>query len=263
MRRRRALLTRGSRQARGPQVAAILLPIGGDCAAAVSGPRLEKNSMANLDSLQPLMIDELRDLLDAEKQITKALPKMAKAASSAELRAAFDEHLDQTAGQIERLNQVFAQIGERARGKTCEAMQSIIEEGQQMMKSAGPGATRDALLIAAAQKVEHYEIASYGTARTFADQLGHEKAAQLLGQTLEEEKATDAKLTGIAESSANPRAAEERGGRAVRAGRRRGVLATAMAWSGLGGSRAQSGGRAKGAKAKPRARTRGRKSPRK
>jgi ferritin-like metal-binding protein YciE len=132
---------------------------------------------------------------------------MAKAASSEELRSAFEAHLHQTEGQIERLNQVFEQLGERARGKKCEAMQSIIGEGQQMMKEAVPGPTRDALLIAAAQKVEHYEIASYGTARTFANQLGYSKAASLLEQTLREERATDEKLTGIAESYANPRAA--------------------------------------------------------
>ncbi len=174
--------------------------------------------MPKLDSLEPLMLDELRDLLDAEKQISKALPKMAKAASSEELRSAFQEHLDQTNGQIERLGRVFEELGERARGKKCEAMQSIIDEGQQMMEEAEEGPTRDALLIAAAQKVEHYEIASYGTARTFASQLGRTKAAGLLEQTLQEERATDEKLTGIAESSSNPRAAgqsssADRGGR--------------------------------------------------
>ena len=162
--------------------------------------------MPKPDSLEPLMIDELRDILDAEKQVVKALPKMAKAASSEKLKAAFQEHLRQTSGQIERLNQVFDELGERARGKKCEAMQSIIEEGQQMMKEAEPGPTRDALLIAAAQKVEHYEIASYGTARAFANQLGHSRAAGLLEQTLREERAADEKLTAIAESSANPQA---------------------------------------------------------
>lgn len=169
--------------------------------------------MPKIDSLEPLMLDELRDLLDAEKQVTKALPKMVKAASSEELKAAFEQHLDQTAGQIERLNQVFEQLGERARGKKCEAMQSIIEEGQQMMQEAEPGPTRDALLIASAQKVEHYEMASYGTLRTYANQLGHSKAATLLEQTLKEERATDERLTAIAESSSNPRAAQgdERG----------------------------------------------------
>jgi ferritin-like metal-binding protein YciE len=125
---------------------------------------------------------------------------------------AFEEHLKQTAGQIERLNQVFEELGERARGKKCEAMESIIDEGQQMIKEAQPGPTRDALLVAAAQKVEHYEIASYGTARTYASQLGHDQAAGLLEQTLREERATDEKLTGIAESYSNPQAAG-RGGK--------------------------------------------------
>lgn len=163
--------------------------------------------MPKSDSLEPLMIDELRDILDAEKQVAKALPKMAKAASSEQLKAAFREHLQQTSGQIERLNQVFDELGERPRGKKCEAMQGLIEEGQKMAEEIEAGPTRDALLIAAAQKVEHYEIAAYGTVRTFANQLGHSRAASLLEETLDEEKATDEKLTGIAESSANPRAA--------------------------------------------------------
>ncbi|RPJ71959.1 MAG: ferritin-like domain-containing protein [Acidobacteria bacterium] len=163
--------------------------------------------MAKIDSLEPLMIEELRDILDAEKQVTKALPKMARAASSEQLRAAFEEHQQQTSGQIQRLNQVFDEIGERPRGKTCEAMKSLIEEGQQMMEETEPGPTRDALLIAAAQKVEHYEMAAYGTARTFASLLGHREAARLLEQTLEQEKETDARLTNIAESVSNPQAA--------------------------------------------------------
>jgi ferritin-like metal-binding protein YciE len=165
--------------------------------------------MPKLDSLEPVMIDELRDLLDAEKQVTRALPKMAKAASSEELRAAFEEHLEQTNGQIERLNEAFEELGERARGKKCDGMRGIIEEGQQMLEEADEGPTRDALLIAAAQKVEHYEIASYGTARTFAAQLGHDRVASLLEETLREERETDEKLTSIAESVSNPRAASE------------------------------------------------------
>lgn len=163
--------------------------------------------MAKIDSLEPLMIEELRDLLDAEKQVTKALPKMAKAASSDELRAAFEEHLEQTATQLARLNQVFDQIGEKPRAKKCEAMQSIIEEGEQMMEEAEEGPTRDALLIASAQKVEHYEMAAYGTARTYANLLGHSEAADLLDETLEQEKQTDLRLTEIAESVSNPQAA--------------------------------------------------------
>jgi ferritin-like metal-binding protein YciE len=185
--------------------------------------------MSKIDSLEPLLLDELRDLLDAEKQVVKALPKMAKAASSEQLKTAFQEHLHQTAGQIERLNQVFEQLGERARGRKCEAMQGIIAEGQQMLKDAEPGPTRDALLIAAAQKVEHYEIASYGTVRTFANQLGQSKAAGLLEQTLKEERATDEKLTGIAESTSNPQAAGQvRGGGHSRSGEGRRRMSEAM-----------------------------------
>jgi ferritin-like metal-binding protein YciE len=163
--------------------------------------------MPKLDSLEPLMIEELRDLLDAEKQVTKALPKMARAASSDELRMAFEEHLEQTNHQVERLNEVFDQIGQPARGKKCEAMQSLIEEGEQMLEEADEGPMRDALLIAAAQKVEHYEMAAYGTARTYANLLGHSDAAELLEQTLNEEKQTDRRLTDIAESVSNPQAA--------------------------------------------------------
>jgi ferritin-like metal-binding protein YciE len=186
--------------------------------------------MPKLDSLEPLMIDELRDLLDAEKQVTRALPKMAKAASSEELRAAFEEHLEQTNGQIERLNQIFEELGERARGKKCDGMRGIIDEGQQMLEEVDEGPTRDALLIAAAQKVEHYEIASYGTARSFAAQLGHGRAASLLEETLREERETDEKLTSIAESAANPRAAsdtDDEGRRRRAQGARRAVSGSA------------------------------------
>jgi ferritin-like metal-binding protein YciE len=133
---------------------------------------------------------------------------MAKAASSQELRNAFKEHEQQTAGQIERLNRVFEEIGERPRGKKCEGMKALIDEGQTMMKETEAGPTRDAALIASAQKVEHYEMASYGTIRTYAEMLGHRKAADLLGQTLQQEKNTDARLSSIAESVSNPGAAD-------------------------------------------------------
>ena len=199
--------------------------------------------MAKIGSLEPLMIEELRDILDAEKQVTKALPKMAKAASSEQLRAAFQEHQRQTSEQIQRLNQVFEEIGARPRGKTCEAMKALIDEGQQMMEEVEPGPTRDALLIAAAQKVEHYEMAAYGTARTFASLLGHDEAARLLEQTLEQEKETDARLTGIAESVSNPQAAgrsAERG-RGASAGSMRGSARSSASdrpgSSGRGGAR--------------------------
>jgi ferritin-like metal-binding protein YciE len=165
--------------------------------------------MAKIDSLEPLLVDELRDLLDAEKQVSKALPKMARAASSEQLRNAFEQHRVQTTTQIERLNQVFEELGERARSKKCIGMKSLIEEGEEMLGEIEEGPTRDAFLISAAQKVEHYEIAAYGTLRTHAQLLGHNRAAQLLEQTLTEEKQTDERLTGIAESVSNPQAAGE------------------------------------------------------
>jgi len=167
--------------------------------------------MASLESLDDLLQDELKDIYDAEKQITKALPKMAKKASSEELRQAFEEHLRQTEQQIERLEQVFEQLEIPARGKPCEGMKGIIREGQDMISDAEDDATRDALMIAAAQKVEHYEIASYGSARTWATMLGKNDVASLLEETLEEEKETDQKLTGIAESMVNQEAARGEG----------------------------------------------------
>jgi ferritin-like metal-binding protein YciE len=196
--------------------------------------------MASLESLEGLLQDELKDIYDAEKQITKALPKMAKKASSEELRQAFEEHLRQTEQQIERLEEVFEQLELPARGKKCEGMRGLLEEGQAMMSEAGDDATRDALMIASAQKVEHYEIAAYGTLRTWANLLGKSEVAGLLEETLEEEKETDQRLTGIAESLVNPeaakgeedeeekrgsmrpaRAASSRGGRHAAADRRR------------------------------------------
>jgi ferritin-like metal-binding protein YciE len=166
--------------------------------------------MASLESLNDLLNDELKDIYDAEKQLTKALPKMAKKATSEELRQAFEEHLQQTEQQIERLEQVFEQLNMRARGKPCEAMKGLIKEGQEMMSDASDDATRDASMIAAAQKVEHYEIASYGSARTWANLLGKTEVASLLEETLDEEKETDQRLTSIAESMVN--AAAVRGG---------------------------------------------------
>lgn len=161
-----------------------------------------------VDNLEQLFINELKDLYSAEKQITKALPKMAKAAQSEDLRAAFQEHLEQTKGHIERLDEIFEQLGKTSRGKTCHGMQGIIEEGQEAMQEMEKGEVRDAALISAAQRVEHYEIAAYGTVRTYANLLGQKDAVKLLEQTLEEEKETDEKLTGIAEQI-NPEAMEE------------------------------------------------------
>jgi len=167
--------------------------------------------MASLESLSDLLHDELKDIYDAEKQLTKALPKLAKKATSEELRQAFEEHLQQTEQHIERLEQAFEQLELPARGKPCEGMKGLIREGQEMIGEAEDDATRDALMIASAQKVEHYEIASYGSARTWANLLGKTEVASLLEETLEEEKETDKRLTSIAESIVNPEAAQ--GGR--------------------------------------------------
>ncbi len=149
-------------------------------------------------NLHELFVDELKDIYDAEKQLTKALPKMARAADSAELRASFEEHLEITRMQVNRLEEVFKSLGMAARGKTCEGMKGLIEEGREMMEELEKGPTLDAALISAAQKVEHYEIASYGTLATFAEIMGHQDAKDLLGQTLDEEKEADEKLTQVA-----------------------------------------------------------------
>jgi ferritin-like metal-binding protein YciE len=159
------------------------------------------------NNLQDLFVEQLRDMYDAGQRLVKALPKMAKAASSGELRAGFEQHLEQTKNHVSRLEQVFQQLGEKAKTETCEGMKGLIEEGDQMISAGGPDEVRDAALIAAAQKVEHYEIASYGTLCTWARQLGKHAAADLLHQTLDEEKATDEKLTQIAESKVNLQAA--------------------------------------------------------
>jgi len=161
------------------------------------------------NSLQDVLTDCVRDLYNAENQLVKALPKMAKAAESDELRTAFEEHLGQTEGHVERLERVAEELGIKAKGKTCHAMKGLIEEGQEIISHTGDAAAKDAALIAAAQKVEHYEIAGYGAARTFARALGEDKVADLLQQTLDEEGAADKKLTAIAESGLNQEAAEE------------------------------------------------------
>jgi len=157
-----------------------------------------------INNLADLFQMELQDIYDAEHQLVKALPKMAQAASSQELRSAFEQHLAQTQQQIQRLETVFKQLNQSAQRKTCEAMQGLVEEGQEIL-SIGEEA-RDAGLIAAAQKVEHYEIASYGCLVTWAQQLGHQESANLLKQTLGEEKATDEKLTVLAEAAVNVKA---------------------------------------------------------
>lgn len=151
-----------------------------------------------MNTLDELLVDELRDLLDAEKQLVKALPKMAKAASSQELKSAFQEHLEQTKGQVARLEQVFELIGQKARGKPCKAMQGLVAEGQETMEEEGADEILDLALIGAAQRVEHYEMAAYGTARAIAKALGNQEAVQLLQATLQEEELTDKKLTQVA-----------------------------------------------------------------
>jgi ferritin-like metal-binding protein YciE len=162
-----------------------------------------------LDTLQKLYTDELRDLYNAENQLLKALPKMAKAASSGDLKDAFEKHLEQTKGHVKRLEQVFEALGEKPKGKTCRAMKGLIEEGSEILKEDGEESILDAGIIVAAQKVEHYEIASYGSVRTFAHLLGQNKAAELLQTTLDEESETNELLNRLAEGIVNPEAMME------------------------------------------------------
>jgi ferritin-like metal-binding protein YciE len=150
------------------------------------------------NELKELYVDELRDIYNAENQLVKALPKMAKAATSADLRAGFEQHLEQTKGHVQRLEQIFNALGEKASGKKCKGMEGLIEEGKEMIEE-DLGEAKDAGLISAAQRVEHYEIAAYGCVRTYARILGEEEAASLLEKTLQEEKETDQKLTELAE----------------------------------------------------------------
>jgi ferritin-like metal-binding protein YciE len=161
----------------------------------------------SLDSLQSLFIEELRDIYNGEKQILKALPRMAKAAESAELQQAFTKHLKETEGQVTRLERILRDQGQAVRGKQCKGMAGIIEEGKEKLEEESDGSVLDAALIAAAQKVEHYEIATYGCLRTYAQLLGHSEAAKLLEQTLAEEEATDKKLTQLGEAGINEAAA--------------------------------------------------------
>ena len=167
--------------------------------------------MANLESLEELLQEELKDIYDAEKQLTKALPKLAKKAGARELKSAFEEHLRQTEQHVARLEEVFERMGMPARGKKCEGMKHLIAEGEEMIGEASHAAARDVVMIAGAQKVEHYEIASYGTARTWANLLGMSEVAALLEETLDEEKEADQNLTAIAESFANAAAPQRAG----------------------------------------------------
>jgi len=152
-----------------------------------------------MESLQELFVEKLRDLYSAENQIIKALPKMVKAASSEQLRNGFEEHLEQTRQQVERLDQIFEELDEKPKGKKSKGMQGLLEEGKELMEEDIDPEVLDAGLIAAAQHVEHYEIAGYGCVRTYAELLGFSNATKLLQQTLDEEKQTDAKLTSLAE----------------------------------------------------------------
>jgi ferritin-like metal-binding protein YciE len=156
-----------------------------------------------LKSLMDLLVHELRDLLSAEKQLVKALPKMAKAATCEHLKAGFEEHLEQTKVHVERLEQAFQKLDLTARAHKCQAMEGLIKEGAEMIAEDAEDAVKDAGLIASAQRVEHYEMAGYGTAIAFARRLGHDEVASILIETLEEERDTDRKLTELAESEVN------------------------------------------------------------
>lgn len=164
--------------------------------------------MPKLNSLDDLLVHELQDIYNAEGQILKALPKLIKAASHPELQSAFEEHLEQTEGQVERLDQVFKLLGVPAKGRKCEGMAGLLEEGKRIMDEEAEPPVMDAALIAAAQKVEHYEIASYGCVCTYAEMLGYDQVHDLLGQNLEEEETTDEKLSDLAETVINVEAEE-------------------------------------------------------
>jgi len=165
--------------------------------------------MANAGTIHDAFVEELRDTYDAEKQLIKALPKLAKAATSDELRSAFETHLEETRGHVERLEQVFESLEEKVRGKHCEGIAGIIEEGKSVMEEDFDEAAMDACLIAAGQRAEHYEMAAYGTLVAWARAMGHTEAAGLLQETLDEEKAADEKLTTLAEGGINQEAAEQ------------------------------------------------------
>jgi ferritin-like metal-binding protein YciE len=153
----------------------------------------------SVDTFEKLLIDELKDLYSAETQITKALPKLVKAASSSDLQRAFEHHLKETEGQVKRLDQIFEILGENPKGKTCDGMKGVLSEGAHSLHETEEGDVRDMAMISAAQRVEHYEMAGYGSVRSYAERLGQTKVAQLLQETLNEEKNADKKLTEIAE----------------------------------------------------------------
>jgi ferritin-like metal-binding protein YciE len=162
--------------------------------------------MKTIASAHALLLHEMSDLYDAEHQILDALKEMAAAASVPELKFAFTEHRDQTEAQVKRLEQAFEALGEKPMREHCPGMKGLLEEGKELLKADMPDAVRDAALIGAAQRVEHYEMAAYGTARALAEEMGHEEVVDLLQETLDEEGATDKKLTSIAEEHVNPAA---------------------------------------------------------
>jgi len=176
---------------------------------AATTSRTVKPKASAADGLRELFIDSLKDIYWAEKALTKALPKMAKNATSENLKAALEDHLNVTQEQISRLEQVFEIIGKKATAKKCDAMEGLIKEGQSIMEETQPGAVRDAGIIAASQKIEHYEIATYGTLCAFAKTLGEDEAAQLLEATLAEEKEADVTLTEAAYNTINFDAADD------------------------------------------------------
>jgi ferritin-like metal-binding protein YciE len=185
--------------------------------------------MAESGTLHDAFVDELRDIYDGERQLTKALVKLAKTATAPPLSEAFESHLHETQGQIERLEKVFETLDEKVRGKHCEGIAGIIDEGKSIMEEDFDDATMDACLIAAGQRAEHYEIAAYGTLIAWARAMGHDQAADLLQQNLDEEKAADEKLSGLAEGGINQGAAEgahaseDEEGTSVGAGARKGA----------------------------------------
>jgi ferritin-like metal-binding protein YciE len=166
-----------------------------------------------MESLRDLFIDQLKDIYSAETQVTKALPKMVKAASSTELQEAFKNHLEETQQQIKRLDQIFSNLGKNPRGKKCKGMQGLLEEGEELMEEDAEPEVLDAGLIAAAQRVEHYEISAYGTVRAYARVLGDDRAASLLAETLKEESKTDELLNQLAEDHINIEARNRRSSR--------------------------------------------------
>lgn len=165
----------------------------------------------HMQSLQDLFIDQLRDLYNAENQLVKALPKMAKSATEGELQNAFSSHLEETKGHVERLERIFRELGQKPGGKTCKAMKGLVEEGAEMMDEDADPPIMDAGLIATAQRVEHYEMAGYGCVRNYAKILGQHEAASLLQQTLDEEGKADKTLTKLADTVINPRAKKPTG----------------------------------------------------